>query len=333
MERFKPRESRTPVRSTLWFFSVLTHLCPLPFQPYVKNLGCLRSEVLWEVHGEVVNIGETGNSERKHTLRLQLLLQHLPTLPHHVQLPLIPVRLGSKGVFPHTCGSAVSWGQDTRMILHPKNSWGANTASPRLWEGDFRGQDRAEKANPPEGSFEALPYADHFLNLKSGQSSCARQEQPPHPRLCLILGGIFQLSQGIPAQAEALLWLLGCVIKGHVRNVPEPGRTRRRPRELLTTAQLIAFHPLTLPRFFSTKKKDLFCVLTMVTAPPQSSQPLWGRGSCFYSQPHLSRVCPVVLAHHNDSFQLHTAREPAQTHREGFSPLSSPRQPQCLVPR
>lgn len=54
------------------------------------------------------------------------------------------------------------------------------------------------------------------------------------------------------------------------------------------------------------REMDLFCV------PCEE-------GSWCYSQPHLSRVCPIILAHHNDSFQLHTACEPAQTHGAGCS--------------
>lgn len=146
---------------------------------------------------------------------------------------------------------------------------------------------------------------------KPGQSSCARQEQPPHPRLCLILGGIFQLSQGIPAQAEGLLWLLGCVIKGHVRNVPEPGRTRRRPRELLTTAQLIAFHPLTLPMFFSTNM-DLFCVLTVAPAPPRADSPS-GEGGAAFTHSLISAGCvssssPITMTPFNFTLPVNLPR-------------------------
>lgn len=68
------------------------------------------------------------------------------------------------------------------MVLHPKNSWGANTAPSRLWEGGFRGQDRAGQANPAEGSFEALPWADPFLNLEGWTELLCQGGAVPAPQ-------------------------------------------------------------------------------------------------------------------------------------------------------
>lgn len=113
-----------------------------------------------------------------------------------------------------------------------------------------------------------------------------------------------------------------------MRNVPEPGKTRRKPRESLTTAQLIGTppHPSALPVFFSTPNWTYFVFSQWHQFAPPAPNPSEEGRSWFYSQPHLRRVRPVVLTHHNDSFQLHAAREPAQTHRAGVftSVLSSP---------
>lgn len=61
--------------------SALTHLRPLSFQAYIKNLRCLCSKVLRKVDGEVVNIGETGNPERKRAESGARLLYHVLLLP------------------------------------------------------------------------------------------------------------------------------------------------------------------------------------------------------------------------------------------------------------
>lgn len=66
---------------------VAMSLRPLSFQAYIKNLCCLRSKVLREVDGEVVNIGETGNSERKYILKLELWVQAAALPPPHSTVP------------------------------------------------------------------------------------------------------------------------------------------------------------------------------------------------------------------------------------------------------
>lgn len=71
--------------------SALTHLRPLSFQAYIKNLRCLCSKVLRKVDGEVVNIGETGNPERKRAESGARLLYHVLLLPEFK-------RLGGKGL-------------------------------------------------------------------------------------------------------------------------------------------------------------------------------------------------------------------------------------------
>lgn len=88
------------------------------------------------------------------------------------------------------------------------------------------------------------------MSLKPGGAPMG-QTDPPQPSV--VLGGILQLACRVPVQAERLLWFSGCVIKGHVRNVPEAGKRGRKPRKLLTyrSANCLPPHPLALPGFFS----------------------------------------------------------------------------------
>ena len=94
-----------------------------------------------------------------------------------------------------------------------------------------------------------LPCTDASLKLggtRSGRtkrSARAREEQRPRPQAHILLGGVLQLAQRVPVQAERLLRLPGCVIKGHVRNVPEPGKRGRKPRKLLTRRSANWFPP------------------------------------------------------------------------------------------
>lgn len=167
----------------------------------------------------MVNIGETGNSERKYTLNPELCVQAATPLPRHLlsawcrsPVPcgapaLIPVKLGSKGprvqeeqLPSHLRGvgqqqavtGAKSRGHNTRMILHPKKSCTGIPLALGRWLSDYSSHLKREGwsrgTNSILGSFEIqgkeLPSAHTFLKfggMPAGGIECSACTQEEQP--------------------------------------------------------------------------------------------------------------------------------------------------------
>lgn len=166
--------------STVLLISALTHLRPLSFQAYIKNLRCLRSKVLRKVDGEVANIGETGNSERKQTLKPELCVQAATLLALPPPLSTAPWPCTVRSSYPNpsqtweqmsegaggaACGEQASSklslgpGAGDTTLLHPEKSWAVGAGTPPAPGRRFSDQSSYPTRARTEPGRQILPWA------------------------------------------------------------------------------------------------------------------------------------------------------------------------------